>query len=74
MKQLAAIATLLVIASWSVVVAQQQEPSLKPNISAPRTEPPPRLLLEVVYSHLDIPTSMDQAKPQSGCGSRDLSV
>ena len=50
MKKLAAIATLLVIASWSVVVAQQQEPSLKPNISAPRTEPPPRLLLEVVYN------------------------
>ena len=50
MKKLATIATLLVIASWSVVVAQQQEPSLKPTVSAPSTEAPPQLLLEVVYN------------------------
>lgn len=50
MKKLFTIATLLVIASWSAVIAQQQEPSLKPSISAPRTEPLPQLLLEVVYN------------------------
>jgi hypothetical protein len=50
MKKLFTMATLLVIASWCVVNAQQQEPSLKPSVSAPRAEPSPRLLLEVMYN------------------------
>jgi len=49
MKKLFTTATLFVIAfSWSVVNAQQQEPSLKPSMSAPRAEGPPPLLLEIV--------------------------
>src|ERR1044071_3687851 len=47
MKKLVAMASLLVIASWSVVNAQQQ-PALKPSMSAPRAEGPPPLLLEIV--------------------------
>ena len=50
MKKLFTMATLLVIASWCVVSAQQQPPSLKPAMSAPRPEGPPPLLLEVVYN------------------------
>lgn len=67
MKKLFTTATLLVIAfSWSVVNAQQQEPSLKPSMSAPRAEGPPRLLLEIVanpaippgYSSVNGPTEL----------------
>jgi len=46
MKNLFTAATLLVVASWSLVNAQQ--PTLKPSMSAPRAEGPPPLLLEVV--------------------------
>ena len=48
MKKLLTIAVLLVIAFSCVVNAQQQEPPLKPSMSAPRPEGPPPLLLEVV--------------------------
>jgi hypothetical protein len=49
MQRLFTVATLVVIASWCVVVnAQQQAPSLKPSMSAPRAEGPPPLLLEIV--------------------------
>lgn len=48
MKKLFTVATLVVIASWCVVNAQQQAPSLKPTMSAPRPEGPPPLLLEIV--------------------------
>lgn len=66
MKKFSVIATLLVIASCSVVYAQQQEPSSKPSISAQRAEPLPQLLLEVVfnkamppaYSNLNGPTEI----------------
>ena len=67
MKKLFTTATLLVIAfSWSVVNAQQQEPTLKPSMSAPRAEGPPPLLLEIVanperppaYSNVNGPTEL----------------
>jgi len=48
MKNLFTVATLVVSASWCVVNAQQQAPSLKPSMSAPRAEGPPPLLLEVI--------------------------
>ena len=65
MKNLLIMATLLVVAS-SVVNAQQQEPTLKPSMSAPRAEGPPPLLLEVVanpalppgYSNVNGPTEL----------------
>jgi len=50
MKKLFTMATLLVAASWSVVNAQQQGPTLKPSMSAPRAEGPPPLLLEIVFN------------------------
>jgi hypothetical protein len=50
MKKLFTMATLLVIASWCVVNAQQQAPSLKPSMSAPRAEGLPPLLLEVLFN------------------------
>lgn len=50
MKKLFTMATLLVIASWSVVNAQQQPPSLKSSMSAPRPEGPLPLLLEVLFN------------------------
>lgn len=65
MKKLFTTATLLVVAlSWSVVNAQ--EPTLKPSMSAPRTEGPPPLLLEVVanpalppgYANVNGPTKI----------------
>ena len=46
MKKFFTITTLLVVATWSVVNAQ--EPTLKPSMSTPRAEGPPPLLLEVV--------------------------
>jgi hypothetical protein len=50
MKKLSMMATLLVLASWSVVNAQQEQPSLKPSGSV-RAEPLPiTLLLEVSYN------------------------
>jgi hypothetical protein len=48
MKKLLTIATLLAIVTWSAVNAQQQAPSLKPSMSAPRAEGPPPLLLEII--------------------------
>ena len=65
MKTLFAIATLLVVASSSVVNAQQQ-PTLKPSMSTPRAEGPPPLLLEIVanparppaYSNVNGPTEL----------------
>lgn len=50
MKKLLTIAILLAIASSFTVYAQQQEPSLKPSMSAPRREGPPPLLLEIVVN------------------------
>ncbi|HEU4833117.1 MAG TPA: hypothetical protein VFS90_01840 [Pyrinomonadaceae bacterium] len=47
MKKLFTMATLVMV-SWSVVYAQQQAPSLKPSMSAPRHEGAPPLLLEIV--------------------------
>lgn len=41
---------ILVIASCSVVSAQQQEPSLKPSVSPKGAEASPKLLLEVSYN------------------------
>src|SRR5215217_1394073 len=69
MKNLFTIATLLVISSWSVVNAQQQEPTLKPSMSAPRAEGPPPLLLEVVanpalppgYANVNGPTELGRS-------------
>lgn len=67
MKKLFTTATLLVVAlSWSVVNAQQQEPTLKPSMSAPRVEGPPPLLLEIIanperppaYSNVNGPTEL----------------
>ncbi|HEX7771108.1 MAG TPA: hypothetical protein VF435_01730 [Pyrinomonadaceae bacterium] len=67
MKKLFTTATLLVIAlSSSVVYAQQQQPTLKPSMSAPRAEGPPPLLLEVIanparppgYSNVNAPTEL----------------
>src|SRR5215218_1636035 len=67
MKKLFTMATLLVIASWSVVNAQQQAPSLKLSTpAAPRAEGPPPLLLEIVanpalppgYSSVNGPTEL----------------
>ena len=63
MKKLFTMATLLVIASWCVVSAQQQEPSLKPSVSAPRAEPPPELLLEVMYNPSMPPSYSDVNGP-----------
>jgi hypothetical protein len=48
MKRLFTMVTLLVIAFSSSVVNAQQQPTLKPSMSTPRTEGPPPLLLEVV--------------------------
>jgi hypothetical protein len=64
MKNLFTITTLLVVASWSLVNAQQ--PTLKPSMSAPRAEGPPPLLLEVVanpalppgYANVNGPTEL----------------
>jgi hypothetical protein len=50
MKRHAPLATLLVIALSSAVYAQQQEPLLKPSMSAPRAEGPPQMLLEIVFN------------------------
>lgn len=66
MKNLFTIATLLVAASWSIVNAQQQGPTLKPSMSAPRVEGPPPLLLEIIanpdrppaYSNVNGPTEL----------------
>jgi len=65
MKKLFTIASLLVIASWSVVNAQQ-EPTLKSSMSTPRAEGPPPLLLEIIanpalppgYSNVNGPTEL----------------
>ncbi len=67
MKKFLMLATLLVIASSrSVVNAQQQQTTLKPSVSPPRVEGPPRLLLEIVanpalppgYSSVNGPTEL----------------
>ena len=66
MKNSLTIASVLLIGSWCVINAQQEPPSLKPSMSAPRPEGPPPLLLEVVanperppaYSNVNGPTEL----------------
>jgi len=66
MKKLLTIAILVVIGCWSLVNAQEQAPTLKPSMSAPRAEGPPPLLLEIVanpamppgYANVNGPTSV----------------
>src|SRR5690349_6221081 len=51
MKNFLLLAGLLVVAaSWSVVNAQEPEPSLKPTGSPAKIETPARLLLEITYN------------------------
>ena len=57
------LATTLIIASFCVVLAQEQAPQLKPSVSPKTTEPPTKLLLEITYNRSMPPAYSDVNGP-----------